>query len=376
MPEETLLIVGDTERNADMLYAVGMFVPDPFIFLRVRGKSIVVMSDLEIDRARKHAQHCEILSLSYYRQKLNQRGHQKVKLADVICVILKEKGINQVVVPASFPFATAKQLLEHDVQVVPREGAFFSEREIKSSSEVKKISAAQMMAEVGLAEGIQALKKAKIGQGNRLFYRNLPLTAEKLRAIIDTAVLQAGGIAKDTIVACGKKGCDPHERGYGPLRAHQPIILDIFPRSQKTGYYGDITRTVVRGRAGETVHKIYDHVHQAQELAIQRLVPESPAADIHKEIQTFFNDQGFETGSRHGRMEGFFHGTGHGVGLELHEHPRLGETSESTLKVGQVVTVEPGLYYGQVGGVRLEDVVLIGKKQPQNLTQFEKVLEI
>lgn len=370
------MIVGDTERNADMLYAVGMFVPDPFIFLRVRGKSIVVMSDLEIDRARKHAQHCEILSLSYYRQKLNQRGHQKVKLADVICVILKEKGINQVVVPASFPFATAKQLLEHDVQVVPREGAFFSEREIKSSSEVKKISAAQMMAEVGLAEGIQALKKAKIGQGNRLFYRNLPLTAEKLRAIIDTAVLQAGGIAKDTIVACGKKGCDPHERGYGPLRAHQPIILDIFPRSQKTGYYGDITRTVVRGRAGETVHKIYDHVHQAQELAIQRLVPESPAADIHKEIQTFFNDQGFETGSRHGRMEGFFHGTGHGVGLELHEHPRLGETSESTLKVGQVVTVEPGLYYGQVGGVRLEDVVLIGKKQPQNLTQFEKVLEI
>src|SRR6185369_2497813 len=121
--------------------------------------------------------------------------------------------------------------------------------------EVKKISAALMMAEVGMAEGMQALSSSKIGKGGQLIYRGAPLTSERLRAVIDCAILQASGLAANTIVAGGRQGCDPHERGHGPLRANEPIILDIFPRSQKTGYFGDITRTVVRGRASEAVKK-------------------------------------------------------------------------------------------------------------------------
>jgi Xaa-Pro aminopeptidase len=209
-----------------------------------------------------------------------------------------------------------------------------------------------------------------------LIYRGLPLTSERLRAVIDCAILQARGMAGNTIVAGGKQGCDPHERGHGRLRANEPIIIDIFPRSQKTGYFGDITRTVVRGRANETVKKLYDTVFQGQKIALQKVRAGTSTAEIHQCVQQFFKQRGYSTGKRNGRMEGFFHGTGHGLGLEVHEAPRMGATSTGNLKAGQVVTVEPGLYYPEIGGVRLEDVALVTANGAKNLTRFEKVLEI
>jgi Xaa-Pro aminopeptidase len=241
---------------------------------------------------------------------------------------------------------------------------------------VKKISAALMMAEVGMAEAIQVLRASKISRDRKLMYHNIPLTSERLRAVIDTAILRANGLASHTIVAGGKQGCDPHETGYGPLRANEPIILDIFPRSQKTGYFGDITRTVVRGRASEGVRRLYDTVLQGQAVAFKQMRAKAKTAEIHKSVEDFFEKQGYKTGRKNGRMQGFFHGTGHGLGLEIHESPRVGKTSTGELKPGQVVTVEPGLYYPELGGVRIEDVALVTKNSPRNLTRFEKVLEI
>src|SRR5664279_2487304 len=127
------------------------------------------------------------------------------------------------------------------------------------------------MAEIGMSEAMQVLGRAKIGKDRRLLYHDVPLTSEKLRAVIDTAILQAGGLAAHTIVAGGRQGCDPHEGGHGPLRAHDPIILDIFPRSQMTGYFGDITRTVVRGRASEAVRKLYATVLQGQKIGFGKI---------------------------------------------------------------------------------------------------------
>ncbi len=262
------------------------------------------------------------------------------------------------------------------MKVKLKKGAVFPEREIKGAEEVKRISAAIMMAEVGMAEGIQALKSAKVGKGNQLIYRGAVLTAEKLRSIIDVAVIQAGGIANHTIVACGKQGCDPHERGYGPLKANQPIILDVFPKSQKTGYYGDISRTVVKGRASEGLRQMFDTVVRGQELGIKKIRAGVKALDVHKTVQQFFADAGYKTGRVGGRMQGFFHGTGHGLGLEVHEAPRIGNHSEDVLKAGHVVTVEPGLYYPELGGIRMEDDVLVTTKESRNLTKFEKTLEI
>jgi Xaa-Pro aminopeptidase len=372
---ENLLIVADSEHDANMLYATGMFVPDPFIFFRSRGKSFIVMSDLEIDRARQQAPHCRVLSLSRYQRKLGGRDKKPASYAQIIQKILREKKIRKVFVPHNFPLGLATELrhLQLKVKVKPD---FFSERELKSAAEVKKVSAALMMAEVGMAEGMQALKSAKIGRDRKLAYRGAPLTSEKLRSIIDCAILQAGGLAAHTIVAGGKQGCDPHEGGHGQLFANELIILDIFPRSQKTGYFGDITRTVVRGRASEAARKLYDTVLRGQLLAFKKIRPEVSTAEIHAAVQALFDQEGFKTGRRNGRMQGFFHGTGHGLGLQIHEAPRIGATSRGVLKAGHIVTVEPGLYYPEIGGVRIEDVALVTHRGARNLTRFEKVLEL
>ncbi len=375
MERENLLIVADSEHDANMLYAVGMFVPDPFIYLQVNGKCHVVMNDLEIDRALKQAKNCNVISLSQYQKKLRNQGEASPKLASVIAMILKEKRLKKILVPNNFPHGLARELRRLKIKVKVREGGFFPQRELKTPDEVKKLSAALMMAEVGLAEGIQALKSSKISKNRTLMYHGVPLTSEKLRAIIDIAIIQVGGLANHTIVAGGKQGCDPHERGYGILRANEPIILDVFPRSQKTGYFGDITRTVVKGKASEAIRKLYQTVAHGQEIAFGKVRHNAKGAEIHQAIQDYFQKEGYKTGKRKGRMEGFFHGTGHGLGLEIHESPRI-SSSADVLKAGHVVTVEPGLYYPDIGGVRLEDVAHVTKDGMRNLTKFEKVLEV
>jgi Xaa-Pro aminopeptidase len=374
MKSETLLMVADSERDANMLYATGLFVPDPFIYLNF-GRPIIVLSDLEIDRARKQAPHCRALSLSTIQQKLRRDGVKSPRHAHVIREILREQKISRAIVPDNFPLGLARDLKKLGIKLKPCAG-FFPRREIKSADEVRKISAALTMAEVGMAEGMEVLRRSKIGRNRSLIYHGLPLTSEKLRSVIDCAILQACGLPANTIVAGGRQACDPHERGYGRLRANEPIIIDIFPRSQKTGYFGDITRTAVRGRANEAVRKLYDTVLRAQKIGFEKIRAKTPTAEVHKAVQEFFVRQGYRTGRHNGRMEGFFHGTGHGLGLDIHEAPRMGATSTGNLKAGQVVTVEPGLYYPQIGGVRLEDVALVTASGAKNLTRFEKVLEI
>ncbi len=375
MSPDTLLMVADSEHDANMLYAVRMFVPDPFIYLRIRGKCHIVMSDLEIDRARTQAPHCTVISLTQCRKQL-EKERRKASFAQIIRLIVRREGVRRVVVPYNFPHGLAEDLQRIGVRVRVRPGPYFQQREHKTAEEVKKISGALTMAEVGLAEGIQALKHAKVDRKGRLIYHGNPLTSEKLRGIIDTAIVQAGGLAANTIVAGGRQACDPHERGFGLLKANEPIIIDVFPRSQKTGYYGDITRTVVKGRASETLRKLYYTVERGQEIAFEHIRNKVPGRQVHKRIEKFFEQEGFETGKVDGRMQGFFHGTGHGLGLEIHESPRMGPNSADTLRSGHVVTVEPGLYYPSVGGVRLEDVAHVTGKGPRNLTKFEKVLEI
>ncbi len=372
---DNLLIVADSERDANMLYAVGVFVPDPFIYFRIDGDCHVVVNDLEVNRVRKRARHCRVFSYNQFLDKLRRKVKQP-GLATVISFLLRERHLRKIFVPANFPHGLARELRNYRIKVRVKKEGVFPQREFKCADEIKKISAALMMAEVGLAEGIQALKTSKIGRGGKLLYHGAPLTSEKLRGVIDTAILQAGGWTGHTIVAGGRQACDPHEPGHGPLRANEPVILDVFPRSQKTGYFGDITRTIVKGRASDSIRRIYDIVARAQDLAFARLVPGAKAVEVHAAVQTFFDTQGYKTVRKNGGMQGFFHGTGHGVGMEIHEAPRLSVTSRDVLAAGQVLTVEPGLYYPDLGGVRLEDVATVTPQGARNLTKFEKVLEV
>ena len=369
----TRLIVAASENDPDMLYATRFFAPDAFIFLEERGKRTLVLSDLEIDRARKTAEADEFVSFSALEREV--QGNQKKAPAyeKVLSHFLRKRGERSAVVPANFPLGFAQELEASKIRLRTTNGLFWPEREAKTEEELKLMRRALQITEAGMARAMEVLAASKPGAAKKLAWSGKTLTSEVLRAEIDSAILRAGGLPANTIVAGGDQACDPHERGFGPLKANSLIILDIFPRDAKSGYFGDMTRTVVRGRASEEQRRLWQTVREGQELALKKMKPGADGLKVHNEVKQFFTDRGFPTEVRDGRQVGFFHGTGHGLGLEIHEHPRFQKT---VFKVGQVITVEPGLYYPGLGGVRIEDVAVVTKSGNRLLSRFEKRLEL
>lgn len=371
--QPTRLIVAASDTDADMLYATRMFVPDPFIFLEQNGKRTLVLSDLEIDRARKQAQADEILSYSEFEREVQGNDKKAPAYEKVLVHFLQNRGVKSALVPANFQLGYARELERNDIRLQTTNGLFWPEREAKTEDELRLMRRALSITENGMARAMEVLAACKARRSKKLDWFGRVLTSEILRAEIDSAILRAGGLPANTIVAGGDQACDPHERGSGPLSADSLIILDIFPRDATSGYYGDMTRTVVRGRASEEQRRLWDTVKEGQTLGLKRMKPGVDGLEIHNEIKQLFTDRGFPTEVRDGRQVGFFHGTGHGLGLEIHEHPRLQKT---VLKQGQVLTVEPGLYYPGLGGVRIEDVAAVTDDGIRLLSRFEKRLEI
>ena len=367
------LIVAASETDPDMLYATKFWAPDPFIFLERNGKRTLVLSDLEIDRGRKQADADEFVMFSKLEHEVQGKSKKAPPYEKVVAHFLRKRGVRSIIVPANFPLRYAEELTANKIRVRATNGLFWPEREAKSDEEIEMIGHALRITETGLKHAIEILKASKPGRGKKLLWRGKRLTSEMLRAEIDSAILRAGGVPTGTIVAGGDQACDPHERGFGPLYANSLIILDVFPRDAKTGYFGDMTRTVLRGRASEAQRKLWETVKAGQALALKKIKAGVDGMTIHRAIQELFAERGFPTELREGRRVGFFHGTGHGLGLEIHEHPRL---QKVTLKDRQVLTVEPGLYYPGVGGARHEDVVVVTKRRCKVLSRFPKQLEV
>jgi len=366
------LIVAPSDTDADMLYATRVFIGDPFIFLEQNGKRTLVLSDLEIDRAKRTAKADEFVMLSELEREVQGNDKKTPPYEKVLAHFLSKRCVKRAIVPANFPLAYAKELERDGVSLETSNGLFWPERETKTAEEIKMLGRALRITEAGMKRGIEILKASKPGPGKKLKWSGKPLTSEVLRAEIDSKILRAGGLPANTIVAGGDQACDPHERGHGPLYANSLIILDIFPRDA-TGYYGDMTRTVVRGQASEAQRKLWETVKAGQTLALKKIKAGVDGLSIHQAIQKLFADRGYPTEVRNGRRVGFFHGTGHGLGLEIHEYPRL---QKVTLKAGQALTVEPGLYYPGIGGARIEDVVIVERDGCRILSRFPKQLEI
>ena len=244
---------------------------------------------------------------------------------------------------------------------------------MKTQEELKHLKRALKITACGIARGIEVLAASEPDVKKRLIWGGGVLTSERLRAEIDSAVLHAGGQPANTIVAGGEQACDPHERGTGPLRSNELIILDVFPRDARSGYYGDMTRTVVRGRATDAQRHLWETVRAGQRHVFKEMKPGVFGKALHEEVKQFFAAQGFATARHKGRWRGFFHGTGHGLGLEIHESPRFGATD---FKPGQVMTVEPGIYWPGVGGARVEDVVTVTKSGIKMLSDAPVVMEV
>ena len=382
MAADDLLIFADKTECADLRYALGMLASEPLVYLRLKGRGYVLLGDSDLDRGRQHARHCRVLSLSrYLRGGEGGDASQPATFAAAIHRLTSEKGARRLLVPSGFPLGLARELRRLKIRVKPRRGEFFfPEREIKSAIEVEMIRAALVMGEVGMAEAIHALRNSKISPRGLLTYRGSPLTSEKLRSIIQVAVFQAGGTVSRAVVAGGQHSAAPQEPSAGPLRAHQPILLGIAPRSNKTGYHGEITRTVVRGRASDVVRDMNAALGRAQETALGLAREGARAAAIYRAIRSQLAHEGFRGGRSGGTLHGLCHaagqGIGQGIGLDLDEPPRLSATSRAVLRSGHVLSVGPGLFYPEAGAVRLTDLLVVTRNGARNLTQFERVLEV
>jgi len=372
---EAALIVAPSEGDANMLYAVGFFVPDPFIFLQHKKTKYAVMSDLEIDRAKKQAHVDRVLSLSLYQKKLRKLGKSPATMADILDLLFRERSIRSLVVPANFSALLADQLRAKGYNLTIKRDPFWDERETKNNREVKQIAESLRIARLGLEAGIRMLKRTQRKRDGYLYLNGVRLTSEMLKTAVNTTIMAQGWLPSHTIISSGNQCVDPHHEGSGPIKANTSIIFDIFPRSQQNGYFGDLSRTVVRGRASDKIKAIYATVQAGQKIGYDNIRDGVNGKEVHQKILDLFEARGFHTGRINGRMQGFFHGTGHGLGLDIHEAPRIAPV-DATLRTGHVVTVEPGLYYLGVGGVRLEDVVLVTPKGNRNLTDCPQFLEI
>ena len=375
---EARLIYAASEDSADLFYATGFFAPDPFLFLRDQsGESHMVVSILEVDRARRTAKVDHVHewdTISKHHQK--KFPDEKAGAARLIGFFLQEHTILQAQVPEAFPLGMAESLRRYGISLTVLPGSFWTERQFKRAEEISAIEAALQLTAESMAVAIALIRSAHIGDDGWLYYQDEQLSSERVRGEINAFLVRHGAIPQHTIVAGGAQGADPHEEGSGPLAAHQPIILDIFPRMEKSGYWGDMTRTVCRGQASQRLQQAWLAVKGAQEVAFQQIRAGVNGEDVHRAVGDHLTKAGFPTGrTTDGRQEGFFHGTGHGLGLEVHEAPRISQRNQ-ILEVGHVVTVEPGLYYPEMGGVRLEDVVVVEENGCRNLTKSPKFLQL
>ncbi len=366
--------LGAAHFSADMLWRTGFHVPDPLFLAEIAGEIFLFASPLEAGRARKEADVDHVVRTV---------GSGRAAVID----FLKARGIWCLEIPADFPYAMGTALGK-EFSIAVASDPWYPGRAKKSRAEIHEIRLAQRATERAFAAVMDFLRGCRI-RGSRVYHDRRPATSEMARHIIDDALWKQGYLATDTIVASGVQAADPHCIGRGALRARVPIVIDIFPVSRATHYYADMTRTVFKGEPSEEYAKMYETVLAAQEQAIASIRAGTDGKEIYDSVCRYFEEAGYPTRTDGKTSEGFIHGLGHGVGMEIHEHPNLGARNWK-LEAGNVITVEPGLYYPfapsplksrgwarsiiPAGGIRIEDMVLVTKTGYERLTKFPKDL--
>ncbi|MFB6354320.1 MAG: M24 family metallopeptidase [Halobacteriales archaeon] len=347
--------------------------PDPFRTLyRPAGRSLLVRG-LEYARAEAESGADAVRRPTDYGARPEVDGEA---LHDVIASFLAEFEVDAVAVPERFPVATADALRARGVTVEPDdEDVVGALRARKADDEIEEIRAAQRANEAAMGAAETLLAAADV-EDDRLVHEGEPLTAERVKVAIERELLDQGYALDETIVAGGEQGADPHERGHGPLPAGEPIVIDVFPRSKATRYHADMTRTVVRGEASAAVRERFEVTRRALEAGLDTVEPGVDAEAVHDAVCDVYEAAGYPTLRSDPSAEtGFIHSTGHGVGLAVHEAPRIGPDSE-VLEPGNVVTIEPGLYHPDHGGMRLEDLVVVTDDGHENLTDHPYTLQL
>ena len=366
---DPLLLVGSPAAVPDIRYAAGFNAPDAVVCLCIGNEIHLVVSALEYSRAMRETSGPVV----HTPDSLHLDSTQRRDPVAWTIALLKMMRLRRVRVPWDFPAGITLKLNGAGIIIEVIEGPAFPERAVKTRAEIECIRESQRAAVQAMKAACARIRGASVNKKGLLCEGRRVLTSETLQRFIDQVLLESGCATDSTIAACGEQSADPHERGTGPLRANEPVVIDIFPQHKGHGYFGDLTRTVVKGKPSPKVAAMYRAVKDAQEAALDQVRAGVRASEIHATVHETFALHGFQTGIMDGYPQGFIHGTGHGVGLAIHEAPSV-STADNILKAGNVITVEPGLYYRDAGGVRIEDTVVVTRTGWEYLCPFRKAV--
>jgi len=379
-----LLFYADGYKFPDVYHTTKFLAPDAIIALEDVEELVIVASSLEEGRVRKESRATTVVNMNEYgAQELSGRGVSGTEFwATIMKRFLDERGLKRVAVAPYFPIAEADRLREMGIELVIAKD-LRDRRRVKRPDEIEAIDAAQRATEDAWREGVDAIRRAKVRADKTLELDGTVFTAERLRAIVESALLERGYASDGAICAPGPQAADPHQIGTGPLHANEPIVMDIFPQHKHNRYWADMTRTVSKGDPSPEIRKIYDVVKRAQDAGIEALRPGVTGREVHELVEDIIWQAGYDT-LRPGQKKdpsdptprGFIHSTGHGVGLEIHEAPSIARSGTAPLVVGDVVTIEPGVYDPAIGGVRLEDMLVITETGARNFTQAPRELVV
>ncbi|WP_435153946.1 M24 family metallopeptidase [Haladaptatus sp. DFWS20] len=363
-------LIDAASTDSDQLYLSGFDAPDAFTTLYADGVHLLV-SSLEYGRAKKESDAETVarkVDYDYY-EKIAEHG-QKEAENRVLAEFIADHGVESVAVPERFPVGTADGLRDVGVTVSPENTAVITGiRATKADEEIEHVRVAQKANEAAMHAAEDLLSSATVEDG-LLYHDGEVLTSERVKEEIEVTLLRHGAALDETIVACGSAAADPHDRGSGPLSADEAIIIDIFPRDKASKYHADMTRTFVKGEPSDEIRARYDLTHEAFDAALDAVEPGATGEEIHDAVCDVYENAGYETLRSDASTEtGFIHSTGHGVGLDVHELPKISPDG-GELKSGHVITIEPGLYDPDVGGVRIEDLVVVTEDGYENLTDY------
>lgn len=379
-----LLFYADGYKFPDVFHVTRFLAPDPIIALEQDGEVVIVAHSLEEGRARKQSRAKEVFSIDHFGGKeLSAKGIDREELdAEITKRFLDSRGLRRVAVAPYFPLGMAERLRGLGIELVVA-ADLGERRRAKRPDEIAALEATQRATEDAWARGVDLLKRSAVRRDGTLNLDGEPLTAERLRAIVESRLLELGCVSEGAIIAPGKQAADPHMIGSGPLRAGEAIVMDIFPQHKLTRYYADMTRTVSKGEPPAEITTLYEITKRAQDAGIKALRPGVTGREVHELVEDIIWEAGYDTlrpgqqrSKNGGAPRGFIHGTGHGVGLEIHELPSVGRSGTSPLAPGDVVTVEPGIYLPELGGVRLEDMLVITETGSRNLTRAPRQLVV
>ena len=376
-----VLLYGESYHHPNLLHRSAFLAPDPVVLIDEgrRGTTLWV-NGMELGRARKEAKVTHVRSFDELnlRDRFRAAGPGADRTSVLLAAILEAHGLRECDVDTDFPALQLDGMRALGLDVTPKPGLYERSRRIKTQSEILKIKAVQDAGQDALQRAIDVIRAAEIRDG--ILYRDgKPLTGADLVRVVETRLLELGCSTEDSICCGGPDNADPHRATSDVLRAGLPIVLDIFPFSKSTRFWGDMTRTVVRGTPPPEVQRMWDAVKEAQETALAMVRPGVSARDIHRTVCDVLKRHGYGS-SAPGYDDiksdaRFIHGTGHGVGLEIHEDPSIGGT-DIPLEVGDVITIEPGLYDPRLGGIRIEDLVVVTRDGYRQLTPLPKVFRL